>query len=186
MQDTKIVKLGIQNWRVHEAYPPTDIIWSEIDQIANDTCVWKQLLITTFTMLLSLALFAVIGYADLNAFVTDQSLKLIMRYFCPLLWAFYSLYLNPWLVFKLIKWENTPLKSIKEQSFLSKFNFNLIFNLVVAPWLTTYLLTFIEFSFKVHDFSFESDDGEYKQFDHFEAVLLALQTISAFYFRLFC
>jgi len=30
MSDKKIVKLGISNWKVHAAYPPTDIIWSEI------------------------------------------------------------------------------------------------------------------------------------------------------------
>jgi hypothetical protein len=30
MNDKKTIKLGIQNWRVSNAYPPSDIIWSEL------------------------------------------------------------------------------------------------------------------------------------------------------------
>lgn len=111
---------------------------------------------------------------------------MIIRYFCPLFWAFYSLYLNPWLVFKLIKWENTPLKSKKEQSFLSKFNFTLIMNLVVVPWLSTYFFIFFEFALRIHAYQYLKDDGEEKEFDHLEAVLKSIQNIAGFYFRLFC
>jgi len=33
MSDKKGLKLGIKEWKVNQAYPPTDIIWSEIHNI---------------------------------------------------------------------------------------------------------------------------------------------------------
>jgi hypothetical protein len=81
-----------------------------------------------------------VSYLDGARFCDLASVKLVMHYFCPLLWALYSLYLNPQLVFKLIQWENTPRKSRKEQSFLTKHNFMLVFNLIFAPWISSAIL----------------------------------------------
>lgn len=71
---------------------------------------------------------------------------MIYQYFCPLIWALYSVYLNPQLVFKLIQWENTPRKSVKEQSFLSKHNFMLVFNFILAPWIASVVVNLVSAS----------------------------------------
>jgi hypothetical protein len=35
MNDKKTIKLGIANWKVSNAYPPSDIIWGELQNIAD-------------------------------------------------------------------------------------------------------------------------------------------------------
>lgn len=52
-----------------------------------------------------------------------------------MVWALYSLYFNPQLIFSMTKWENIPRKSVKEESFLTKLNFMFVFNFALAPWI---------------------------------------------------
>ena len=40
MKDQKTIRLGIANWKVERAYPPSDIIWNEIQNVAeNESCL---------------------------------------------------------------------------------------------------------------------------------------------------
>ena len=177
------MKLGIEKWQVHEAYPPTDIIWSEIDQLAKEAGICKHFWITFFNITMSLTLFVFLSFGDTAEIFHDYSLKLISRYFCPLSWAFYSLYLNPWLVFKMIKWEYTPLKSAKEQSFLSKFNLSLVFNLTLIPFMGYFMRYYITQIYLANNAS-DSDPNLNPIVSEWIVVQETLQIVSSFYFRL--
>jgi len=66
-------------------------------------------------------------------FFEQKYLLLGVKFLCPLILAYFTMYGNPQLIFFLIQWEKQPRKSVKEVSFLSKLNIMLVFNLVFAP-----------------------------------------------------
>jgi len=135
---------------------------------------------------ISLALFILIGIVDRASFVHDAKLTVVIRNIMPLFWAFYSLYLDPWLVFRMIKWENMPLKSSKEESFLSKLNISHILNLIIVPWVGVFtILSFnkklnIESQFEI--LHVETDDPITYRY----MAQITTEQISEFYLRLLC
>ena len=102
MSDKKIQKLGIKNWSVSPAYPPTDIVWTEIQNISRTDGVYKAVSIFLINVICATALYCGVYYLDNSYFYDRPSIKLIMHYICPLLWIVYSLYVNPYLLFQLI------------------------------------------------------------------------------------
>ena len=68
---------------------------------------------------------------------------LVAQYFCPLMLAFFNLYLHPQLLLICTDMELNERKSVKENSFLSKVNNMLLFNLILGPYLAQIISTWI-------------------------------------------
>ena len=68
---------------------------------------------------------------------------LVIHYVCPLFLAVFILYVNPNVLFKMTKWEKTPLKSSQEKSYISKHSCMLTFNMIMGPFLATFLPSLI-------------------------------------------
>lgn len=43
MNDKKSMKLSISNWEVQRAYPPSDIIWTELQNISKNQSMLRKL-----------------------------------------------------------------------------------------------------------------------------------------------
>lgn len=111
-------------------------------------------------------------YFDTEAFRAVVPALLVSQYFCPLMLAIFTLYFNPQLQLLLTNWEYNERKSLKENSFLSKVNFSLVFNMIFGPFLITLLINFID----------HHDDA---RFNLQNSLLECLQVLEGFYTRFF-
>ena len=150
MNDKKTIKLGISNWQVSNAYPPSDIIWGELQNIVDKEESWHEVTLPILNHSCSLLILLPVIYIDLYVFKTMVPVQLVMQYFCPILLAFFTLYFNPQLLLTLTNWELNERKSVKEQSFLSKLNFSLVFNMIFGPYLIAMLINSIVYRNDVH------------------------------------
>ena len=86
------------------------------------------------------ALLLSVIYSLLNNFVEDmvQStwINIGYMYVSTMVMGLLTLLVFPWIVFHLVEWETNSRKSVKEGSFLSKHGFVLIFNMIMAPWIS--------------------------------------------------
>lgn len=64
MSDQKVLKLGIKDWQVQEAYPPTDIIWSEIHHLAKNNSFCKPFCIYALVICVSVVLLTLLLCLD--------------------------------------------------------------------------------------------------------------------------
>ena len=77
MNDKKTVKLGIQNWKVMNAYPPSDIIWSELQNIVNKDESWSVYTLPFLNYSLALSVLIIMQFLDMQAFKSFIPAKLI-------------------------------------------------------------------------------------------------------------
>ena len=95
MNDKKTIKLGIANWKVANAYPPSDIIWSEFQNILEKEESWGKFAYPLLNHSCSLVVLFLIVYLDSHAFRNIIPVLLISQYFTPQILSFFTLYLNP-------------------------------------------------------------------------------------------
>ena len=140
MQDQRTIRLGIANWKVERAYPPSDIIWNEIQNVAENESCFKSKLYLPIYYINSILVIALILFFDYWAFGRVLVAQFVFQYFSPLALGFYTLYAAPKLVFKINQWENHERKSIKENSFLKNLNLMFGFNMIIALFIIAVLL----------------------------------------------
>ena len=114
MNDKKTIKLGIANWKVSNAYPPSDIIWSEFQNILEKEESWGKVAYPFLNHSCSMFLLLTTVYLDSYAFKNIVPALLVCQYFSPLILTFFILYLNPQLMLILTEWEYNERKSVKE------------------------------------------------------------------------
>ena len=139
IDDKKTKKLWIQNWTVQNAYKPSDIIWNELQNISNPDSFTKSLGIILANLGISTVLFSFFIFLE-SLDTTIDAFNIVIRYVSPMVLGFYILYLHPQIVFRFTQQENHDRKSLKETSFLSKHNFMLVFNMMMAPFLAGLIL----------------------------------------------
>lgn len=64
MTDQKVLRLGIKDWQVNEAYPPTDIIWSEIHHLSRNQGSLKPFCLYVLNTCLSVVLLGTLIWVD--------------------------------------------------------------------------------------------------------------------------
>lgn len=117
-----------------KAYPPSDIVWSDLSHIVVEDSLWKLIRIPMFTLSLSFMCFFVMNALDAEMDIGSSQIKLVIKYFCPLIMAGLTLYFLPNLVFELAKNETYCRKSVKESSFLTKNGLILTLNFVFSSF----------------------------------------------------
>ena len=128
-------RLGLQNWKVDQAYSPTDINWDQINTIYEDDS-FKQWALPTGNILFAFLVGLLFLYVDSFAFTDYPSFALILDYLCSFAFAYYILYISPNIQFILTNVQNIERKSHKEMQFLNKLNFMFIFNSLISPLLS--------------------------------------------------
>jgi len=142
LNDRQNVRLGLQNWKVAQAYPPSDINWDQINTIyEEESC--KKCSIPYVNFLTTILVGLVFLYLDSFALKHIVSLKLIFDYSCSLGFAYFVVYISPRMQYELTQWESQERKSHKEESFLSKLNFMFVFNTTLCPLINGVLLEFV-------------------------------------------
>ena len=143
MNDKKTIKLGIANWSVQPSYPPSDIIWSDIQNLNESDGIFKMSVVYLSPIFLSMILVYFVNYLE-NEAAGETALNLVLSYFTTIFLAFYVLYLSPQLSYLMTEWENHERKSVKEESFLTKHSFMLSFNMIFSPFLASLFLEYFE------------------------------------------
>ena len=62
--DSRTMKLGITNWKVDHAFPPSDIIWPDIQNVAENDISIKKYLYVSLNYIISFLVVAVIIFFD--------------------------------------------------------------------------------------------------------------------------
>ena len=138
MGDRRYDKLNIEDWVVDQAYPPSDIIWADIEQVQeNGTC---KSFLPFINLSASFGVIFVAMFFDQWAFRDQKAIMLVIQYFCPFLVALFTLWGSPLIIFELTQLEYNERKSVKEASFLGKLNFMLTFNLIFCPYIANLVL----------------------------------------------
>jgi hypothetical protein len=138
LTDKRSIRLGIKDWKVERACPPTDIIWSDIQNISVEDSWIKRFSIKSFTIFISFVYNLLSNYID-TAFANLWLTKIFYLYLDSFIMATLSLFVFPWIVFQLVQWETNSRKSIKEVSFLSKHGLVLVFTMIMSPWVSRLL-----------------------------------------------
>lgn len=141
LDDKQNVRLGLQNWKVEQAYPPSDINWDQITTIDQEEGC-KQWSIPFLNFSSTFLVGMVFLYLDSFAFRKYASLKLIFDYCCSFAFAYYVMYISPKIQYELTQWQNVERKSHKEESFLSRLNLMFVFNSAICPFLNGLLLEY--------------------------------------------
>ena len=101
LTDRRSIRLGIKNWKVERACPPTDIIWSDIQNISVEDSWIKRFSIKSFTVFVSFVYFFIIDYID--SYLKNLWLvHIIYLYIDALIMAAITLVVSPWIVFQLV------------------------------------------------------------------------------------
>ena len=95
LMSKKTIALGIADWKVQQAYPPSDIIWSEIQNISEKDLSYRSYLLQFLNLVTSILAVMTILFFDDLILKHNTAALLVAQYFCPLLLAFFNLYLNP-------------------------------------------------------------------------------------------
>jgi len=72
MNDKKTMKLGIANWKVEKAYPPSDILWNDIQNFQEEPSTFKNL--AMILLHFGLSFFVVLLTVCLDRYLLDKEL----------------------------------------------------------------------------------------------------------------
>lgn len=125
-----------------EAFPASDIIWSDLNKGYGMKLLMKILLslvpiLASFGFMALLIYFESIFYKDVQYMV-----QAAFKYISPLILAIFSFYVLPYCIHRIVKLEKHERKSEKEESYLFKNVILMIINIVVLPFL--YFLLFVD------------------------------------------
>ena len=135
--------LDIRNWEVEQACPTSDIIWHELGRGKSRNGLVKWVLAGVPVAIGMGVVFGMV-YVDywLRNGTNHAYLVILYRYCCPLLLVYFTYYLLPYLVFKVVQWERNERKSEKEESFMRKNTLHMVLNSLILPFLGIALITY--------------------------------------------
>jgi predicted membrane channel-forming protein YqfA (hemolysin III family) len=133
---------------------------------------WSGVTSPILNYICTLLVLLLVLYLDFGAFKNFVPALLVSQYFMPLCLAIFTLYVNPQILLVLTEWEYNERKSVKEQSFLSKLNYSLVFNMIFGPYLITVLVFYIQ-------------HGQDPRFKPKVCLLDSLKMLNGFYTRFF-
>eukprot|EP00347_Sterkiella_histriomuscorum_P016017 403354814 len=135
-------KLHIQNWEVEQAYPASDIIWTQMNKGKTRPYVIRFLLSFLPTILSVLTIGCLVYIDNSFRYETLTALSVFNKYLISMVICIFNYYLLPYIIFKIVQIERNELKSAKEQSYVSKNIILMILNSLLLPYIIGAIFTF--------------------------------------------
>jgi hypothetical protein len=126
-------ELNIDQWKITEAIPPSDLVWSNLDKIQTQSA-FKAFTYVVWPVLLStVAIFGLLGLeACVNNYMTP-TLVPILLYASISFFVFFNIYVVPLLVFNGVQREGHHTKSGREKAYNARLMICLVYNCLACP-----------------------------------------------------